>query len=65
MNIWLIAFVAVALLLAAAVAMRSRSRGGPMSCPLCGGPARLHEPYLMCDSCQRCVGLSVNDKTYT
>jgi len=63
MNVWLGAFVAVALLLAA-VAMRSRSRSGPLSCPLCGGPARLHEPYVMCDSCQRCVGFSINNKTY-
>lgn len=64
MNIWLVAFFAVAFLLAA-VAARSRSRRGLLSCPMCGGPARLHEPYVMCDSCQRCVGLSINNKTYT
>jgi hypothetical protein len=63
MNVWLGAFVAVALLLAA-IAVRSRSRGSQMSCPMCGGPARLHEPYVMCDSCRRCVGLNINNKTY-
>jgi hypothetical protein len=58
MNLWLGAFVAAALLLAA-IAVRSRSRGGIISCPLCGGPARLQEPYVMGDSCQRCVGLNL------
>jgi len=64
MNVWLGAFIAVALLLAA-IAVRSRSRGGTISCPLCGEPARLHDQYVMCDSCQRCVGLSIDNKTYT
>ena len=64
MSIWLGAFGVVALLLAA-VAVRSRSLAGSVSCPSCGGPTRLHEPYFMCDSCQRCVGLSVNNKAYS
>jgi Zn finger protein HypA/HybF involved in hydrogenase expression len=63
MNVWLGAFVTVGVILTA-LALRSRSRSGPISCQSCGGPVRLHEPYLMCDSCQRCVGLSVNNKTY-
>jgi len=63
MNVWLGAFIAVALLLAA-IAVRSRSRVGTISCPLCGEPARLHDQYVMCDSCQRCVGLSIDNKTY-
>ena len=63
MNVWLSAFFIVALILAA-VALRSRSRSGQMSCPSCGGPVRLHEPYVMCDSCQRCIGLRMNNKTH-
>jgi hypothetical protein len=63
MKVWLGAFVAVALLLAV-VAMRSRSRGGATSCPSCGGPTRLHEPYVMCDSCQSSIGIIVNNKIY-
>ena len=62
MNVWLVTFVTVGLVLAAVAA---RSRAGLMSCPSCGGPGRLHEPYVMCNSCQRCIGLSVNEKIYT
>ena len=61
MNILLSTFCIVALILAA-LALRSRSRGGAISCPSCDGPARLHEPYVMCDSCQRCIGLRINNK---
>ena len=62
MNVWLVTSVTVALVLAA-VAVRSRAV--LISCPSCGGPAKLQEPYVMCDSCQRCIGLSVNNKIYT
>ena len=44
--------------------MRSRSSGEPISCPICGGATRFHEPYLMCDECQRCVGLRTNSKNH-
>jgi hypothetical protein len=54
---------AVALILFA-LGMRSRASGEPISCPICGGATRFHEPYLMCDECQRCVGLRTNSKNY-
>ena len=54
---------AVALILRA-LGVLSRSSGGPMSCPTCGGATRFHEPYLMCDECKRCVGVRINGKAY-
>jgi hypothetical protein len=54
---------AVALILSA-LGMRLRSSGEPISCPICGGATRFHEPYLMCDECQRCVGLRTNGKNH-
>ena len=56
MSGWIVAFVIVALILAASAA-RSRSRGGAISCSTCSGPTRRHGDYLMCDECQRFVGL--------
>jgi hypothetical protein len=56
MSGWIVAFVIVALILAAS-AVRSRSRFGAISCSTCGGPTRRQGDYLMCDECQRFVGL--------
>lgn len=54
---------AVALILSA-LGIWSRSSVEPISCPICGGATRVHEPYLMCDECQRCVGIRINGKKY-
>jgi hypothetical protein len=29
-----------------------------MTCPICGGPTRIHDTYLMCDQCERLVGMA-------
>ena len=29
-----------------------------MPCPICGGPTRIHDTYLMCDQCERLVGMA-------
>ena len=63
MSGWTGAFFIVVLVLSAVYA-RLRLRGGAMSCPTCGGPARLHGTQLMCDVCKRCVGVSINGKPY-
>ncbi len=34
------------------------ARHGPVCCPSCGTPARVHDPYLMCDACERVIGLA-------
>jgi hypothetical protein len=52
---------AVALILRA-LGRLSRSNGEQMSCPICGGATRFHDPYLMCDDCKRCVGVRINGK---
>jgi hypothetical protein len=54
---------AVALILRA-LGVLSRSSGGPMSCPICGGATRLHKQHLMCDECKRIVGVQINGKAY-
>jgi hypothetical protein len=54
---------AVALILSA-LGVLSRSSGEPMSCPICGGATRFHNPYLMCDECKRLVGVRINGKPY-
>ena len=52
---------AVALILRT-LGLLSRSSGGPISCPICGGATRFHNPYLMCDECKRFVGVRINGK---
>jgi hypothetical protein len=54
---------AVALILRA-LGKFSRSNGEQMSCPICGGATRFHNPYLMCDDCKRCVGVRINGKAH-
>jgi len=54
---------AVALILRA-FGVLSRPNGELMSCPICGGATRFHEPYLMCDDCKRCVGVRINGKAH-
>lgn len=55
---------AVALILRA-LGMLSRPSGESVSCPICSGATRFHDPYLMCDDCKRCVGVRINGKAYT
>ena len=52
---------AVALILHA-LGVLSQSSGKSMSCPICGGATRFHKPYLMCDDCERFVGVRINGK---
>jgi hypothetical protein len=52
---------AVALILRA-LGVLSRSSGEQISCPICGGATRFHNPYLMCDDCKRFVGVRINGK---
>ena len=59
MEWWLGGFAIMGLILVARV-VRSRTREGATPCPVCGGGTRRHEPYLMCDNCQRFVGMSGN-----
>jgi hypothetical protein len=47
-----------------ALGMLSRSSGEQMSCPICGGATRFHDPYLMCDDCKCCVGVRINGSAY-
>jgi hypothetical protein len=47
-----------------ALGILSRSNGEQMSCPICGGATRFHNPYLMCDDCKRCVGVRINGKAH-
>jgi hypothetical protein len=54
---------AVALVLRALGVLSRRSRES-MSCPICGGATRFHDPYLMCDDCKRCVGVRINGKAH-
>jgi hypothetical protein len=54
---------AVALILRA-LGVLSRPSGESMSCPICGGATRFHDPYLMCDDCKRFVGVRINGKPY-
>ena len=54
---------AVVLILRALVVL-SRPSGESMSCPICGGATRFHDPYLMCDECKRCVGVRINGKAH-
>jgi hypothetical protein len=55
---------AVALILRA-LGMLSRPSGESVSCPICGGATRFHDPYLMCDECKRFVGVQINGKAHT
>jgi hypothetical protein len=52
---------AVALILRA-LGVLPRSSGESMSCQICGGATRFHNPYLMCDECKRFVGVRINGK---
>ena len=54
---------AVALILRA-LGVLSRPSGESMSCPICGGATRFHDPYLMCDDCKCFVGVRINGKPY-
>jgi hypothetical protein len=54
---------AVALVLRA-LGVLSRRSGESMSCPICGGATRFHDPYLMCDDCKRCVGVRINGNAH-
>ena len=54
---------AMALILRA-LGVLSRPSGESMSCPICGGATRCHDPYLMCDDCKRCVGVRINGKAH-
>jgi hypothetical protein len=47
-----------------ALGVLSRPSGASMSCPICGGATRFHDPYLMCDECKRCVGVRINGKAH-
>jgi hypothetical protein len=47
-----------------ALAVRSRRSGEPMSCPICSGATRFHEPYLMCDECKSFAGVRISGKDY-
>jgi len=31
----------------------------PRKCPNCGGKTRYHDPFLMCDTCEMMVGVSI------
>jgi hypothetical protein len=53
-------------LLKAAVAIKAWRRGKDdlMACPTCGGATRVHDDYLMCDSCRRIAGIRMNGQNY-
>ena len=63
MSDWIDAAV-ISALIASAVYMRARSRDTSMSCPTCGGPARLQNTQLMCDVCKQSIGVNIDGKNY-
>jgi hypothetical protein len=62
------AIIAVSVVGTGAVALVLRAlgvlSGESMSCPICGGATRFHDPYLMCDDCERCVGVRINGNAH-
>jgi hypothetical protein len=44
--------------------LRASRRSGTLSCPTCGAEARFHEPYWMCDGCERLVGVSIQGTNF-
>jgi hypothetical protein len=49
---------------AAAIKAWQRDKDDPLPCPTCGGPTRVHNDYLMCDSCRSLAGIRLNGQSY-
>jgi hypothetical protein len=59
MSVWLFALAAILIVLGGLYFSFTPTDVTPSDCLNCGGKTRYHDPFLMCDTCEMLVGVSV------